>query len=51
MNLEMHNVKIEYPEGCNIIIGVIDGFPPKGVETDADRQERRALLRRIGYKP
>ena len=33
------------------IIGVIDGFPPKGVETDEDRQERRALLRRIGYKP
>lgn len=33
------------------IIGVIDGFPPKGVETDEDRRERRALLRRIGYKP
>ena len=32
------------------IIGVIDGLPPKGVETDEDRQERRALLRRIGYK-
>ena len=32
------------------IIGVIDGTPPKGVETDADRQERRELLRRIGYK-
>jgi uncharacterized protein len=32
------------------ILGVIDGFPPKGVETDDDRQERRALLRRIGYK-
>lgn len=33
------------------IIGVIDGFPPKGVETDEDRQERRDLLRKIGYKP
>lgn len=32
------------------VIGVIDGFPPKGVETDTDRQERRELLRRIGYK-
>ncbi|NTV48784.1 MAG: adenosine monophosphate-protein transferase [Geobacteraceae bacterium] len=32
------------------IIGVIDGFPPKGVEADEERQERRALLRRIGYK-
>jgi adenosine/AMP kinase len=32
------------------IAGVVDGFSPKGVETDADRQERRELLRRIGYK-
>lgn len=32
------------------VLGVIDGFPPKGVETDADREERHNLLRRIGYK-
>jgi adenosine/AMP kinase len=32
------------------IIGVIDGFPPKGVETEEDRRERHNLLRRIGYK-
>ena len=32
------------------VLGVIDGFAPKGVETDKDRQERRDLLRRIGYK-
>ena len=32
------------------IVGVIDGSPPKGVENDGDRQERRELLRRIGYK-
>ena len=32
------------------VIGVIDGFAPKGVETDEARQERRDLLRRIGYK-
>lgn len=32
------------------VLGVIDGFPPKGVETDFDRQERRELLRRLGYK-
>lgn len=32
------------------VLGVIDGYPPKGVESDEDRQERRALLRRIGYK-
>ena len=32
------------------IIGVVDGEPPLGVETDADVTERRALLRAIGYK-
>lgn len=32
------------------IIGVIDGAPPLGVETAEDQDERRALLRRIGYK-
>ncbi|MBY8857405.1 adenosine-specific kinase [Nocardia sp. CA2R105] len=32
------------------IIGVIDGPPPLGVETTADQQDRRELLRRIGYK-
>lgn len=32
------------------IIGVIDGFPPKGVEDAAKVEERRRLLRRFGYK-
>jgi uncharacterized protein len=32
------------------IIGVVDGQPPIGVETDADVSDRRALLRTIGYK-
>jgi uncharacterized protein len=32
------------------IIGVIDGSPPLGVETDVDVAERRSLLRDIGYK-
>lgn len=32
------------------ILGVIDGFPPKGVESDEDRQQRRDFLRTIGYK-
>jgi len=32
------------------IVGVIDGFVPKGVETAADAENRRALLRTIGYK-
>lgn len=33
------------------ILGVVDGGSPLGVETDADVLERRALLRRLGYKP
>jgi hypothetical protein len=32
------------------ILGVVDGESPLGVETDADVTERKALLRRIGYK-
>ncbi len=34
----------------NGIIGVIDGFPPKGVETAEDRKNRKEFLRKIGYK-
>ena len=32
------------------IIGVVDGFPPKGVETSDDRLRRREFLRTIRYK-
>ncbi len=32
------------------IVGVIDGLAPRGVESDKDKQERKALLRRFGYK-
>ncbi|MGA9097802.1 MAG: adenosine-specific kinase, partial [Methanotrichaceae archaeon] len=32
------------------IMGVIDGYPPKGVEDASKMQERRKLLRRFGYK-
>ena len=32
------------------IVGVIDGLPPTGVETESDVADRKALLRRIGYK-
>lgn len=32
------------------ILGVVDGFSPLGVETDADEAERKAMLRRFGYK-
>ncbi len=32
------------------ILGVIDGFKPEGVETEADVAARKELLRRFGYK-
>jgi adenosine/AMP kinase len=32
------------------IIGVVDGFASKGIETEADIRERREFLRKIGYK-
>jgi hypothetical protein len=32
------------------VIGVIDGVPPKGVETGEDAAKRKAFLRMIGYK-
>ncbi len=32
------------------IIGVIDGFHPKGVENPADKKNRKELLRKFGYK-
>ena len=32
------------------IMGVIDGFVPKGAESDQQVEERRHLLRRFGYK-
>ena len=32
------------------VMGVIDGVPPKGVETAEDAEKRRGFLRMIGYK-
>jgi uncharacterized protein len=32
------------------IIGVIDGFSPKGVETKEDAKDRKELLRKFSYK-
>ena len=32
------------------IMGVIDGERPHGIESETDRRERRAFLRKIGYK-
>lgn len=32
------------------VLGVIDGFSPKGIETNDDIEERKKFLRKIGYK-
>lgn len=32
------------------VVGVVDGEPPAGIETEADVADRKALLRSIGYK-
>lgn len=32
------------------ILGVVDGFKSKGVETEQDIKERKEFLRKIGYK-
>ncbi|MEW6048998.1 MAG: adenosine-specific kinase [Bacillota bacterium] len=32
------------------VVGVVDGFAVKGVEGEPEIQERKALLRRFGYK-
>jgi adenosine/AMP kinase len=32
------------------ILGVVDGFPPRGVESEAGIAWRHNLLRQIGYK-
>ena len=32
------------------IMGVIDGSSPKGIEQEADKAARKALLRNFGYK-
>jgi len=32
------------------ILGVVDGVPPKGIETQKDVKDRKKFLRNIGYK-
>ncbi len=39
----------ETEQGCGIL-GVVDGESPKGVESQQDVADRKAFLRRIGYK-
>jgi len=39
----------EAPQGRGVL-GVIDGFSPKGVESAEDKAHRKEFLRKIGYK-
>ena len=32
------------------ILGVVDGFPTKGIENDAEIKQRKEFLRQLGYK-
>lgn len=43
-------VVVAETEQGRAILGVVDGGSPLGVETDDDVAERKALLRRFGYK-
>lgn len=45
--LEVIVAKTEQGAG---VLGVIDGLPPAGVETDDDKARRKEFLREIGYK-
>ncbi len=43
-------VIIAKTEQGRAIVGVVDGFPPMGVEDEDKRRERKEFLRKIGYK-
>ncbi len=32
------------------VLGVVDGFKTRGIETDEDKKERHEFLRKVGYK-
>ena len=43
-------VVVAKSEQGNGILGVIDGFAPKGIESDDDKNDRHTMLRKFGYK-
>lgn len=43
-------VVVGVSEQGRAVLGVVDGEPPLGVETNSDESERKDLLRRFGYK-
>ncbi len=42
-------IVVETDQGRGVL-GVVDGFSPKGIETDEDIKTRKKFLRKIGYK-
>ena len=43
-------VIVAHSQQGNGIMGVIDGYPPKGIEGEKDKLERQELLQKFGYK-
>jgi adenosine/AMP kinase len=43
-------VVVAQAERGRAVLGVVDGSPPKGVETEEDVAKRKALLVQLGYK-
>jgi len=43
-------VVVTTTEQGNGVLGVIDGFSPKGIESEQEKKERKEFLRKIGYK-
>ncbi len=43
-------VVVAATEQGRAILGVVDGFPPEGIEGDAEVAWRKGFLRQIGYK-
>ncbi|MFX1518793.1 MAG: adenosine-specific kinase [Promethearchaeota archaeon] len=43
-------VLVAVTEQGNGILGVIDGFSPKGIEGEQEKKQRKEFLRKFGYK-
>ena len=37
-------------DATEVVLGVVDGFAPKGVEDEGEIRWRKDFLRKIGYK-
>jgi uncharacterized protein len=42
-------VIVAQTEQGRAVLGVVDGYPPQGIETSEDAQRRREFVRKIGY--